>query len=123
MTGPWKPGMPSPNPGGRTKKQRRDAVAMALLLKGPDGANDKLFAQRLIYICENGEDRDSLTAIKMYFERTLGGVPQPIDLTIDTETERSEIDWSQVPIDERRTMLDTIAKIGALVSSDSDAEH
>lgn len=63
----------------------------------------RAIARRLWTIAMTGEDRDSLVAIKIIYERT-DGAPRQV-MALETEQPRSRIDWSAVPAEKREELL------------------
>lgn len=111
--GTWGAGT-SGNPGGRPKgieRLLRDEIdRCSHLMRKADGSDNeeavegfRALARRLWQIAMIGENKDSLVAIKVIYERVYGAPRQTVELT--TEQPAARIDWSAVPEEKRRAML------------------
>lgn len=126
LTHRFKPGQ-SGNPGGSTRGVERMFREELAALAGTDPA-DKLSGVRALVkrawqIAQEGEDKDSLTAIKFLTERAVGMPKQQLEISEGPPPER-EIDWSQVPLEERKLLLGALARIEALTATThADTEH
>src|SRR5438105_9017203 len=69
--------------------------------------------RRLMSIIQYGEDKDANAAIKFAYERAFGQAKQTVALTDDPDPER-EIDWDQVPLEEKKQLLAALSRIEAL---------
>jgi len=127
----FKPGQ-SGNPGGRAKglerifreelKAIRHASTTATA-ENPDAAVEYLDGYRAAFrrlwnIAMLGEDKDSLVALKLLFERTFGMPKQKISITEDDDAEA--VNWALIPIDERKKLFATLSLV---VPSDDTTEH
>lgn len=129
--GQFKPGV-SGNPSGSTRGVERMFREELAKLAAQDGRasdpDDKLAGIRALVkrawdIAWKGADKDSIAALKFLTERAAGMPKQQIALTDDPPPER-EIDWAQVPLEERRELLRALAKIDALQQPrDGATEH
>lgn len=128
--GQFKPGQ-SGNPGGSTRgveRMFREELAKLAVRDGKaTDPDDKLAGIRALVarawdVAWNGADKDSIAAVKFLTERAAGMPKQQIALTDNPPPER-EIDWSQVPLAERRELLAAIAKIEALTQPADATEH
>ncbi len=129
-SGSWTKGT-SGNPGGRFKGLERifrdelNAVRERYETHAADGtATEEMLDgyraafRRLWTIAMKGEDKDSLAALKLLFERTHGLPSQKVTITEDTDND--EVDWSAVPLDRRRELLETLTLVAP---SDDASEH
>ncbi len=114
----------SGNPGGRTKAHRE--VARYIRDKTMDG---KELADILLTIARNAEaeDRVRLLAVEALLDRGIGKPVQAVDLRVDGEIAVNEQprDWSLIPIEERRGLLEAANRMGALIEAPTsdDTEH
>lgn len=121
----WPKGV-SGNPGGSTRGVERMFREELCRLAGAD-PSDKLAGVRALVarawkIAQNGEDKDALAAIKFLTERAVGLPKQHLELS-DGPPPEHEIDWEQVPLEERRELLKALARIEALTSPHEGLEH
>jgi len=85
----FKPGK-SGNPGGRTKEQRDRERALSDAIRGLAGPNCDAYVDRLHAIALKGEDKESIAAIKVLFDRAVGKLRESIDLTTQPEMTEEE---------------------------------
>lgn len=76
-------------------------------------AGIRALVARAWYIAWNGENKDSMAAVKFLTERAAGLPKQQLEIT-DGPPAEPEIDWTKVPIEERRELLAALARIEAL---------
>lgn len=86
----------------------------------------RALARRLWTIAMVGEDKDSLVAIKIIYERT-DGAPRAV-VALETEQPGARIDWSAVPVEKREQLLQAHREMRELaqvveVDDDSATEH
>lgn len=129
--GTWKPGQ-SGNPGGvqrGTEKMFREELAR--LAAKRDGvtldpedrlAGVRALVQRAWDVAWNGDDKDSMAAVKFLTERSVGLPKQQLEISEGPPPER-EIDWSQVPLEKRRELLQALGEIEALTAPHAGTEH
>jgi hypothetical protein len=121
----WKPGT-SGNPGGRalsvTRATRAQIAALEYDFGAPVGVLKGWDAlrYRLWLIGMTGEDKDSITAIRVLFERGYG---QPLQkVKIEEEDAPAAFDWSKVPIEKRKSLLEAAREIELLVAPATELE-
>ncbi len=122
----WKPGQ-SGNPGGRARGVERLFQDELARLAGVDNTEDrfaglKSLIERARYIAMEGEHKDANVAIKFLVERAAGLPKQVIAVTDEAPPDR-EIDWDQVPLEEKRELLKAIDRIDQLTKPYDGVEH
>jgi len=120
----FQPGV-SGNPGGRTKAHRE--LARYIREKTGDGTE---LADICLKIARNAkaEPRVRLMAVEWLGDRGIGKPVQAVELRLDTDNQPAEqdIDWSQIPLDQREKLLEALSaldQIAAPAEPDGPVEH
>lgn len=121
----WTKGMPSPNPGGRTRGVERTFRDELDKLAKEAGFDDGLRAliRKLWQQAMTGEPRESFAAMQLLLDRGWGRAKQILDVTFDDESVVSAVDWSRVPLERRRRLEEALREVAELeAAAETDDE-
>lgn len=114
----------------RTLREEIDSYTHMMAAARAEGGSEeavagfRALARRLWDIAMRGEDKDSLVAIKIIYERTDGAPRQTVELVDEQPARR--IDWSAVPEEKRKEMLrvhEEMRQLAEVVETDEAVEH
>jgi hypothetical protein len=119
----------SGNPGGRSKVDKKIRVLWNELAGGGDdaGLREWVTFTRGIMLSEGETTRNRLVAGKQLKEAGFGAAKQTIDFVGDEAPAIAPIDWSQVPLEQRKRLLGALREIDELTelagAHGSTSEH